>query len=72
MSDKKYLFVGEHAETLASGQPVAPGEPVPAAAVDPEDPHDQHLLEQGVLIEVAEARREARETGEPATDTKEE
>jgi hypothetical protein len=50
---EKYLFVGYHADTLASGRPVAPGDAVPAGAVDPKDPHDRALLDEGRLIEPA-------------------
>jgi hypothetical protein len=50
MSDK-YLVVGDHADTLASGRPIAPGETLPASAVNPKDPNDQRLLDGGVLID---------------------
>lgn len=61
MSDnKKYLYVGDHAGTLAGGQTVAPGDPVPAGAVDPDDPHDKHLLDDGLLIEPAQEKKEAK------------
>lgn len=42
----QYLFVGDHAEPLASGRTLLPGEKVPASAVDPEDPHDRYLLDE--------------------------
>lgn len=52
----KYLFVGDHAETLASGRPVGPGDTVPAAALDLDDPTDQRLLEEEILIDTKEKR----------------
>jgi hypothetical protein len=58
----KYLFVGDHADTLGGGRPVAPGDPVPASAVDPKThPHDQHLLDTGALIEPVAEKKEARD-----------
>lgn len=60
MTDPKYLFVGSHAGTLANGLTVAPGDPVPANAVDPDDPHDKHLLDDGQLIEPVQEKKEAR------------
>lgn len=59
MSDR-LLYIGEHAETLASGRPVAPGDRIPASALDNDDPHDQRLLQDGVLIDDREIRQEAR------------
>jgi hypothetical protein len=49
----RYLAAG-HTSVLASGAPVAPGETLPAAAVDRDDPHDQHLLADGLLIDIAD------------------
>lgn len=54
---KKYLFIGEHAETLASGRRVAPGDELPADAVDPDDPVDGRLLDEGALIAPQAARQ---------------
>lgn len=42
----QYLFVGDHAEPLASGRTLLPGDTVPAGAVDPEDAHDRYLLDE--------------------------
>lgn len=54
-----YLATGDHPLTLASGRPVAPGETVPVAAVDPDDAHDQRLIDEGVLVELKPARKGA-------------
>jgi hypothetical protein len=49
---KTFLFVGDHAETLASGMHIAPGDAeIPASAVDPEA--DKRLLDERLLIEPA-------------------
>lgn len=56
----KYLFVGDHAETLAGGLRVAPGDEVPAAAVDPDN--DKRLLDEGKLIDTAAEKAEKKET----------
>lgn len=56
----KYLYAGDHAGPLASGAQFAPGDEVPAAAVDLEDPHDQHLLDEGVLIDTQPNRQTAK------------
>lgn len=47
----KYLFVGGHADSLASGRPVAPYQEVPGDYVDPDDPHDAALIAEGKLID---------------------
>lgn len=59
MSDK-YLYVGDHADTLDAGRPVAPGDPVPASAVNPKSSHDKQLLDEGALIEPAQEKKEAK------------
>lgn len=45
----QYLFIGDHAEPLASGRTLLPGDTLPAGAVNPEDPHDRYLLDEGRL-----------------------
>lgn len=48
---RKFLFVGDHADTLASGRPLAPGdEPIDATHITPDRQPDQDMLAQGVLI----------------------
>jgi hypothetical protein len=56
----KYLYVGDHAGVLAGGLSVAPGDNVPATAVDTDEPHDKHLLDDGLLIEPAQVKKEAK------------
>lgn len=53
----KYLYAGDHAGPLASGAQYAPGDEVPAAAVNLDDPHDQRLLDEGVLIDTQPAKQ---------------
>lgn len=49
-----YLYVGDHDDALACGVRLSPGQPpVDASLVDPGDPHDQRMLEEGTLIETA-------------------
>lgn len=57
MTDSKYLFVGDHPEVLASGQPIAPGESVPAGALDLDDAHDKRLLDEELFIDTQAARK---------------
>lgn len=45
----EWLNRSTHSETLASGQPLAPGE---TGISDMTDPHDQALRDSGVLIDV--------------------
>jgi hypothetical protein len=37
VTDAPYLFTGDHADTLESGRPVAPGDTIPADAVSDAD-----------------------------------
>jgi hypothetical protein len=48
MADK-FIVNSPHAVDLASGQVVAPGEKLPANAVNEKDPHDKRLLDEAVL-----------------------
>lgn len=48
---KTLLFVGDHAETLAGGLRIAPGDEIPASAVDADG--DKRLLDELLLIEPA-------------------
>lgn len=46
----RYLYTGDHADTLASGRRIAPGDDViPASAVTPDHEPDRSLLADGVL-----------------------
>lgn len=42
-----------HAEYLASGQPLAPGEKVALTTEEVGDPHNQRLIEEGALISLS-------------------
>jgi hypothetical protein len=46
---KQYRFIGDHAESLDGGRPVAPGEYT--GPIDPTQPHNAQMIEQGLLIE---------------------
>lgn len=60
-----YLYRGDHADTLASGRPVEPGEEIAKEFVDVDDPHDARLIRDGLLHELPKpkpkAEREAAE-----------
>lgn len=58
----KYRFVGNHADQLADGRPVAPGEFVNLSDEEMEDPHNAMLATDGHLIG----------TGSKSTETVEE
>jgi hypothetical protein len=52
----RYLFLGDHADCLASGRPVAPGDqPLPASAITPDEQPDKDMLEQRILIPVGDS-----------------
>lgn len=50
-----YKLVSSHAEDLADGSVVAPGEVIPK--LDEKDPHNKRLLDEGRLIKVSEAKK---------------
>jgi hypothetical protein len=51
VANKSYRYIGSHADQLAGGQPVAPGDYVELSEEDLKDPHNAMLLEDGKLIE---------------------
>lgn len=58
----RYMSVSRHAEDLADGRVLAPGE---RADIDPEAPHNQALIEDGRLIPAPEpAPKRARNRNE--------
>lgn len=62
MADR-YLYVGDHADTLSSGRPVAPGDRIPASALNLDDETgapDQRFLDDELLIDDREAREQAK------------
>lgn len=66
MSDQ-FLVGGDHPSTLASGRPVAPGDTLPASAVDPASDVDKQLLADGLLIDLNAARKGAPHSKETST-----
>ena len=49
---KFYVSADASPETLASGQPLVPGETVDLKAEDAKDPHNKRIIESGALIKV--------------------
>jgi len=47
---KRYRFIGEHADTLADGRPVEPGEFVELSDEDLRERHNEMLVNDGNLI----------------------
>lgn len=50
----RYRYVGDHADTLASGSPVGPGDFVELTDEDSEEAHNKMLIDDGKLIEAVE------------------
>lgn len=61
----RYRFVGDHADTLASGSPVGPGDFVDLTDEESGEPHNKMLIDDGSLIEAAEEKstKSSRGTG---------
>jgi hypothetical protein len=57
VSDPRYIAAGDHAFTVASGATFAPGDQIPAAAIDIKNDHDKHLLSDGQIIDTKEQSR---------------
>jgi hypothetical protein len=55
----EYRFIGTHADQLASGRQVAPGDKVPASAVITDKDNPDPLLAEGLLIEIPAKKKEA-------------
>lgn len=51
MSDR-YRVISDHPETISTGASFAPGEE--AVGLDPKDPHDKALLEDGKFVVISE------------------
>lgn len=47
---KQYRFVGDHADNLASGRPIEPGEFVDLTDAEVRDPFNEALITDGALI----------------------
>lgn len=46
------LVALSHPDTLSSGRPIAPGDQIPADALDPEDLHDAQLIADGAFVAI--------------------
>lgn len=55
---KSYRYIGEHAENLASGRPLEPGEFVDLTDEQLGESYNTHLLNEGLLIPVDGAKGE--------------
>lgn len=66
MAQEKYIVNSSHAEDLASGQTVAPGEKLTASAVNEKDEHDKRLLKEGVILPLG-GKTEGKSTGGSAS-----
>lgn len=53
---KFYVSVDASPETLASGQPLIPGETINLKAEEVKDEHNKRIIESGSLIEVKEEK----------------
>jgi hypothetical protein len=58
----KYKMVGDHPEDLADGRVLGPGEEADLDKDAVGDPHNQRLIEEGLLIE-AESGEEKSKSG---------
>lgn len=69
MSDLlEFRFIGSHAESLDGGRMIEPGGFTGPIDVSDESPHNQQLLEQGLLVEVPDgthAEYEPEEDSDP-------
>lgn len=54
---KKYRYIGKVPDTLGAGRPITPGDEVKLSADAQNDPHNQWLIEDGRLIELASEGR---------------
>jgi RNA 3'-terminal phosphate cyclase len=64
-STQQYRFVGSHADTLANGRPVEPGEFVELTDEDLKEPQNATLLDDGLLMLIGEQGAQPQEV---ATD----
>lgn len=65
MADK-FRYVGRHADHLASGRPIAPGDGLLASHVNADSDKDRQLIEDGLLIEIPAATKTAAKTKKEA------
>lgn len=48
-----YKLVGGHAEDLADGRVLEPGQQAPLTSAEADDAHNRRLLDEGLLVKVA-------------------
>jgi hypothetical protein len=66
-----YKMVGDHPEDLADGRVLGPGEVAELSEEDLEDPHNQRLVDEGLLIEADEGEEPKPKTSRAKTTRKE-
>ena len=66
MGNAKYRMVGDHAESLASGQMLEPGEFATLSDDDADEEHNKELMARGVLIGTGEKSEEEVESAQKA------
>lgn len=54
MAEKEYRYIGSHADMLANGRPVEPGEYVDLTDEDLQENHNKMLLDDGKLLLIEE------------------
>lgn len=64
MGNAKFRMVGDHAESLASGQMLEPGEFVHLSDEDADEEHNKELMARGVLIGTGEKSEEEVESAQ--------
>jgi hypothetical protein len=50
----RYRYIGDHADTTGSGQPLGIGDYVELSDDEAKDPHNASLIESGQMIEAPE------------------
>jgi hypothetical protein len=59
----KYVVSSTHAVDLASGRVVANGEAITLKDDEVKDPHNEGLVDQGVLVELSTGRKATKKEG---------
>lgn len=62
MNVSRFRFVGDHADTLASGSPVGPGDYVELTDEESAETHNKMLIDDGKLLEAAEEQQQSTKT----------
>jgi hypothetical protein len=58
MTDR-LMFVGDHADRTAKGRPLDRGDVISASLIDPKDPQDKRLLDDGLLVNLTAEKKDA-------------